>query len=163
MEFKLLRQITILLPLLGFLCVPVNAQERPWGRVDNSVKSPDSSNAPSGYLGRYNPWGNKQDNGSPEVTEQPRYREPQSHNAQSYRAAPSGNPWGYPQQRPAYPYSSPYDYGMPYGNSYPGGMGMPGLAPWFGGINPGYGNYWNDPYETMRPDTGLLWSDMWRW
>ena len=163
MAFKLLRQINILLPLLSLVCAPAVAQEaleRPWGRLDNTVKSPTPSSAKSGYLGRYNPWGSKQNNEGREGAEQPRYREPQSHNENRYRAAPSITPWGY-SQRPAYPYPSPYDYGRPYGDTYPGGM--PGLAPWFGGINPNYGNYWNDPYETLSPDTGLLWSDMWRW
>ena len=160
MELRLLRQITLVLSLLGLVCVPVAAQERPWGRMDNPVTTPGSSAKQSGYLGRYNPWANKREEGQLEGDEQPRYRESQPRSESRYRAAPPDNPWDYPK-RYDYTYPSPYGYGMPYNAPYPGGL--PGLAPWFGGINPDYGNYWNDPYDTLSPDTGMLWSDMWRW
>lgn len=167
MNSKVLPLPLLLLPLLIVIGTPVSAQERqgrPWGRLDNPVQGSSVTTSPNGYTGRYNPWiheGTSQEQGH---QEQPRYRDHQSRSETTYRQAPL--PYTGPRVQSAYPhYDSSllpgYGYVPPYSGSYP--AVTPGMSPWFGGINPNYGNYWNDPYETLRPDTGLLWSDMWRW
>lgn len=133
---------------------------RPWGRIEKPALSAPSPDNKSGYLGRYNPWLRQ---GGHDENEAPQYRERQSENPSSRSGGGNGYPGGrYP---PAQPYSPPVP-AYPYGGmgGYPGvpPLNGPGMAPWYGGLNPDYGNYWNDPYDTLQPDTGILWSDMWR-
>jgi len=164
MGFRLQRAAHyLLLLLLGTSFNSVAADEqpgRPWGRMDNSMQRDASQKEPSGYRGRYNPWGSASRQEEDGVESTPRYREPIVVDTDRYRRVPNAAQWAY-QQPPAYNSGVPNNYGSPYGSFYPGDM--QGMAPWHGGINPNYGNYWNDPYGTLQPDTGLLWSDMWRW
>lgn len=137
---------------------------RPWGKVGKpSYSSPDTGNR-SGYLGRYNPWGQ----GSSSRPDEPRYRDRdgdrssgRDESAPRYRrkaepqprqpATPAypgyGSSWGY-ESNPRVP-----SYQLPYSGGYPSGSGS---------YDSYYGNFWGSPYDTLEPDTGLIWSDMWR-
>jgi hypothetical protein len=135
---------------------------RPWGRLNKpALRAPEAENN-SGYLGRYNPW--RRQGGSDE-NEALRYREQQSGSPAFRSGGGSGYPRGwYPPAQPYAPPISAYPYGGVGGYPYfaPPSLSVPGMAPWYGGLNPDYGNYWNDPYNTLRPDSAILWSDMWR-
>ena len=161
------RLLMLALPLVSVLlpyhCVAEEQQGRPWARLDKPVVSAPQVNKKSGYLGRYNPWSKGSEN--PTEDEPPRYRKRDNANSTTnsgaYRAY--GNAWG-PSPQPYAPYGPGFSNapsgGYPYGGS--NFSPMQGLAPWGGGLNPDYGNYWNDPYDALHPDTGILWSDMWR-
>ncbi len=160
------RFLTLALPLVSLLLPYHSAaeelQSRPWGRLDKPVVSAPQVNNKSGYLGRYNPW----TKGSEYPTDEtPRYRNhDEAHSTtnsgayRSYDNTQGASPQPYTPYGPEYSY--PPDTRYPYGGGY--SSPMQGLAPWGGGLNPNYGNYWNDPYDERHPDTGILWSDMWR-
>ncbi len=157
--------LLLALPLLALLALPVAAEEaavRPWGRLGGSaVTKPTDGN--SGYLGRYNPWNKETDTHS---ENSPRYRERDSDNRgrgdrgsyRKYGAVEAPAPHPYTPYSPAYPYGYGAMGGYPYSDPY--FSPMQGLAPWRGGLNPDYGNYWNDPYDALYPDRGSFWSDM---
>ncbi|MCW8919057.1 MAG: hypothetical protein OQL08_09625 [Gammaproteobacteria bacterium] len=129
---------------------------RPWGRLSKPSLSAPASTSQRGYLGRYNPWSSERKSESRE----PQYRQRDS--AAAPDLSPSGVPYGYPAVQPytvppAYP-----GYGQGGAAPYAAPPLYGGMAPWGGGLNPDYGGYWNDPYNTLQPDRGILWSDMWR-
>ena len=132
-----------------------STQGRPWGRVDKPTFSAPDTGRRSGYLGRYNPWSNS---GKNSTDAPPRYRKRDDDAPSS--SASGVAPYGVQPHMPVPNY--PYNSGGAYGYSPQPYSPMPGLAPWDGGMNPNYGNYWNDPYDTLQPDRGILWSDMWR-
>lgn len=153
----------IVLPLFALLTAvgTVAAEEvgRPWGRVDApSYRQHESVR--SGYLGRYNPWEKNRDNGT---DERPHYREqeqgpsaPYSWGDRSYYRGPGWQPGeSYRPMMPGYEAGNYPSYAPTY-SPYP----VP--APWGGVLDPNYGNYWNDPYQGLQPNQGILWSDMWR-
>ncbi len=150
---------SLLLPCHG---VAEEQQGRPWGRLDKPVVNAPQANNKSGYLGRYNPWTKGSENSTDEP---PRYRNRDNANPATnsgvYRSY--GSTWG-PSPQPYTPYGPEFSYAPNVGYPYDGVYSSPmqGLAPWGGGLNPNYGNYWNDPYDALHPDTGILWSDMWR-
>lgn len=162
------RLFVLLLPcgvlLFANLAAAEGAEGRPWGRLEKpSVSSTPDSLHQNGYMGRYNPWAAKAGEGGTGDT--PRYRnredgDPSSRAPQTvpYRSVPSG------QYAPSYPpYQGPNSVGNGYYPYSPApNTPYPGLFPGSGGLNPYYGGYWNDPYGSLQPDTGILWSDMWR-
>ncbi len=157
---------SLLLPLVFALYPEVSyadsAQGRPWGRVDKPAFTAPETGRRSGYLGRYNPWSNSGENGTDEP---PRYRQRgvEDPSSRASGVTPYGGVPGYPAMQPYAPMPGyPYNPGVAPGYSTQSYLPMPGLAPWDGGLNPNYGNYWNDPYDTLQPDRGILWSDMWR-
>jgi hypothetical protein len=137
---------------------------RPWGRLDKPQVIAPESTRQSGYLGRYNPWARRgEDNASEESSSPPRYR--QRENNGSNRAE-GLSPYSGEQPVPSYaPMPRPYyGYGPMGGEHYsaPSLSPYPGSAPWGGGMVPDYGGYLPGPYNSLQPDTGILWSDMWR-
>ena len=134
-------------------------ETRPWGRLNKpTLGGAQESKRQDGYLGRYNPWVTQEGSGTDEA---PRYRQQEQRStAQSVPGYPSPlGASGYPPL--TYP-PAPGPDGNYYRHSSPPYSPYPGLSPWNGGLNPHYGNYWNDPYGNLQPDTGILWSDMWR-
>ena len=159
--------VLLMIPL-GLILTPgtSNAEEgRPWGRLNKPSLSAPESKQKSGYLGRYNPWSNS---GEHATDKPPRYRQ-RGDDDPSSRAVESNSYTGvqrYPSRQPyaQMPPNYPYDQ---TGGAYYSAPSLPfipppGLSPWGGGLNPNYGNYWNDPYDSMQPDRGIFWSDMWR-
>lgn len=140
---------------------------RPWGRLDKpQVIAPESSRQ-SGYLGRYNPWARNGESVADESSPPPRYRPRDDDNGASraegvspYRGMPVVP--SSPQYAPVTPRY--YGYGPMGGENYPAPplSPYPGNTPWGGGMTPGYGGYLPGPYNSLQPDTGILWSDMWR-
>jgi hypothetical protein len=142
--------------LLGLPCGSM-AEEgvgRPWGRLPASPVGVQETAPQRGYLGRYNPWVKGIENSSA----QPRYR--QRDNAPAVKA----NQYGYPppsaQVVPPAVNSFTGQGAAPYWT--PPFPAYPDAAPWGGSLSPDYGGYWNDPYDNLQPDRGILWSDMWR-
>jgi hypothetical protein len=132
---------------------------RPWGRLSKPSLSAPASSSQRGYRGRYNPWSSEGRSDSKE----PRYR--QRDDAAASNVPPFNGYHGYPPRQPYTPSPPPYPaYGPLGGAPYAAPSPSPysGMAPWGGGLNPNYGGYWNDPYNTLQPDRGILWSDMWR-
>ncbi len=152
----------LLLPLAPQECFADSTEGRPWGRVDKPAIVPPESGHKSGYLGRYNPWSKS---GNNKTDEPPRYRK-RGNEDPSSRAPTQSGERVYPPRQPyaPMPLSQPHDQEgrYPYASPFQPYSVPPGLAPWDGGLNPDYGNYWNDPYDTLQPERGLLWSDMWR-
>jgi hypothetical protein len=157
---------------------------RPWGRLNTPSLIAPETNRRSGYLGRYNPWSNSGEKSSGEPSAAPRYRQRDNENPSSQAGgliSPySGGTPAYPAKQyytpvqPSYPATQHYPPVQP---SYPGNgtMGIDGYSasplpsapyagqtPWGGGGNPNYGNYLNEPYDSLQPNRGILWSDMWR-
>ena len=131
--------------------------QRPWGNV--KIQKPSHGGQPStsqgGYLGRYNPWLNQQGDNKSET---PVYRQHNNKDAPS-KTQPAPAYYQQPPYSPVYPSTGLDRFPV----TPPLYAPYPGLSPWSGGVNPLYGNYWNDPYDSMHPNTGILWSDMWRW
>lgn len=156
----LLPLITVVYPEESFAD---SQQVRPWGRLDKPSFTPSDPGRKSGYLGRYNPWLKSGENGTDEP---PRYRKrgDDDPSSQASGVTPQSSVPAYPSRQPYAPMSSNTPYNTDRRDSYSPQpyLPAPGLAPWDGGLNPNYGNYWNDPYDTLQPDRGLLWSDMWR-
>ena len=159
--------VLLMIPL-GLMLTPEtsNAEEgRPWGRLNKPLLSAPESKRKSGYLGRYNPWSNS---GEPASDEPPRYRQRGDDDPSSQEA--ELNPYtgiqGYPPRSPRalMPRNYPYDStgGAYYSTPTLPSSTPPFFSPWSGGMNPNYGNYGNDPYDSMQPGRGILWSDMWR-
>jgi hypothetical protein len=135
--------------------VAAEGEGRPWGRLPTPTLSTPESSRQNGYLGRYNPWEKSGDSSSAE----PRYRQ------RDEVPSPTTGNSGYPAVSPYAPVPPAYPAYAPRGNgSYPAPPlpPMPGVSPWGGGLNPEYGNYWNDPYNGLQPERGIIWSDMWR-
>lgn len=149
--------VLVTLALSGYAVADEADGGRPWGRLAKPSLSAPASTLQRGYLGRYNPWNNDGKSGSRE----PQYRQRES--APASNLPPSGAAYGYPAVQP-YTAPSPYPgYGSSGGTDpYAAPPAYGGMAPWGGGLNPDYGGYWNDPYNTLQPDRGILWSDMWR-
>ena len=144
---RMMLRISMFTSLAAMSALPLFAvaeEGRPWGRLNKPPIVAPESQKDDGYLGRYNPWGQR----SGDTKQAPRYQK-RERKREGRKVNPYAQPYGadaygyYPQ--PPLPYS--------------------GMAPWggVGGFAPDYGNYWNDPYMNLSPDTGLLWSDMWRW
>lgn len=157
-DWSLLCVTSLVLLGLPGSSVAEGGEGRPWGRLAKPVLSAPESTRQSGYLGRYNPWAKKGENGSGE----PRYRkrdDAQSSDPNPYTAFPGYPPvQPYAQMPPVYPGYAPRN-DVPYTAPpplYTGG------APWGGGMNPDYGSYLTGPYNGVQPDRGILWSDMWR-
>ncbi len=164
--FVVLPVVVIALLILPGVSAAEEGEGRPWGRLNKPSLSAPEQTRKNGYLGRYNPWAK---GGSSSSDEPPRYRqrgddEPSTRAAgeSPFVAAPAYPPLQqYAPATPDYP-----NYGAVSGESYPPRplpySATPGFAPWNGGLNPDYGNYWNDPYNSLQPDRGIFWSDMWR-
>lgn len=140
---------------------------RPWGRLNQPSLSTPESNSKSGYLGRYNPWtkGSKGGSGEPQRYRQRGDRNPASRAARINSGARGP---GYPStqyyapQLPGYPGRNLMG-NDPYSASPFSSSPYLGIIPGNGYLNPNYGNYWNDPYDSMmQPGSGIIWSDMWR-
>ncbi len=145
--------------LAAFLLLPFtsSAEERlgrPWAHHYTPPIESNSSTGQRGYLGRYNPWGSKK--GEEEVKDKPRYRQREDERRTESPYWGGGyQPYSYP------PGGSAYRGYTPWGSddNYPSQQApYPGYSPWDGGQP----RYYGESYD-MRPDTGILWSDMWRW
>lgn len=149
--FRALKQLSAVVLLLSLASVGLSSTaaaegaERPWGRLNKpSYTTPESSTGRDGYLGRYNPWGKKESSGASDKSA-PRYREPEKDKYTKRKNTQRGNPYQAPYQQPYTPYGG-------------------GISPWGGmGYSREHGNLWLDPYQSYPPDTGGLWSDIYRW
>jgi hypothetical protein len=166
----LARSVLAVLPLL-FLLFPLSSSAgerggRPWGGHYTPPIDANGSTRQKGYLGRYNPWGAKQ--GEEAVEESPRYRQRDGERERSRaRRRPYDYRDGYPRPYGQPPAGRAVDRGYtPWGNdyTYPSPAApYSGYTPWGDGRNSYYGGQFNGPYNGLQPDTGVLWSDMWRW
>lgn len=140
---------------------------RPWGRLNKPLVTAPETTRQTGYLGRYNPWARSGENASAEPAQPPRYRQREDGNGSS-RAEGLSPYSGVPASPAAQQYAPMppryYGYGQIGGGGYPAPpvSPYPGGAPWGGGLSPDYGSYMPGPYNNLQPNTGILWSDMWR-
>lgn len=155
----------------GMLPGSATAEEvegRPWGRLSKPLVTAPEPTRQSGYLGRYNPWARNGESAADESSPPPRYRQREDKNGSS--RAEGVSPYSGIPAAPSSPqYAAPmppryYGYGPMGGENYPVPpiSSYPGNTPWGGGMTPGYGGYLPGPYNSLQPDTGILWSDMWR-